>query len=84
MLNQLRLRLLETIAKNNGKFGWYQLDRSVSSSGVVIDESLLDVLRELEENGFISSTAEDSKKDPLYRITEKGQNAISVDGTTVI
>jgi len=77
MLNELRLRLLETIAENDGNFGWYQLDRSVSSSGVVINERLLDVLRELETDGFIASASEDTKKDPVYRITETGRETIA-------
>lgn len=77
MLNELRLRLLDTIAENDGKYGWYQLDRSVSSSGVVVSERLLDVLRELEANGLIASMSNESKKDPVYMLTHAGREAIS-------
>lgn len=77
MINELRLRLLETISDNDGEYGWYQLDRSVSSSGVVVSERLLDVLRELETNGLISSESKKTKNDPVYRITGAGRKAIS-------
>jgi DNA-binding PadR family transcriptional regulator len=77
VLNELRLRLLETIADHDGDYGWYQLDRAVSSTGVVINERLLDVLRELEGNGFLTSASNGSKKDPVYRITEAGRKVIS-------
>lgn len=76
-MNELRLRLLEAIEMHNGQYGWYQLDRSLSSAGVLVQENLLHVLRELETNGFIESIVDDRSQDPRYSITASGKDAIT-------
>jgi DNA-binding PadR family transcriptional regulator len=75
-MNELRMAILQTIQKCDGQYGWYQLDRAVSTSGVVISENLLGVLRGLEGEGFIQSASEGKSKDPKYSITSKGRAAI--------
>ena len=71
-MNALRLAILQTIGKFNGEYGWYQIDRDISSSGVIVSENLLSVLRELESNDLIASINNNSSEDPKYSLRPKG------------
>lgn len=75
-MNELRLEILKTVKKFDGQYGWYQLDRAISSSGIVINENLLGVLRELEAHGFISSLNDEKGKDPKYLLTPTGRHRL--------
>ena len=39
-MNALRLAILQTIQQFDGQYGWYQVDRAVSSTGVIVSENL--------------------------------------------
>ncbi len=75
-MDELRQAILKTIQKFDGQYGWYQIDRAISTSGIVISDNLLSVLRDLEAQGLISSMSDGKSKDPKYLLTSLGQSKI--------
>jgi DNA-binding PadR family transcriptional regulator len=66
--------ILELIAKHNGYWSWYQIDRALSleNSLVIIEGNLMTLLKELEKRNLIFSRERDNSPHPTYWITEEG------------
>lgn len=71
-MNQLQAKLLELIQLNNGKYSWYQLDRAISFENVEGRENLMENLKTLQSQGFITSQQGPNPSQPTYSITENG------------
>jgi len=83
-MNRFRLRLLALIQCHDGQLSWYQIDRAISADNTQREEHLMDALRDLTSEGFISSQVGANPSQPTYSITLEGANALKVtgDGTT--
>ena len=77
-MSPLHNALLDVIKANDGKYSWYQLDRALSCRGLAGDVSskLMAALHELEQGGFITTTAGHSPAQPLYLITDEGKRVL--------
>ena len=77
-MDQLRVTILQIIAARDGKYSWYQLERALGQRGVVPEGNLMDVLRDLEQQVFISSSPQVGlPSQPLLFITEQGRQLLS-------
>lgn len=82
-MNPLHLAVLRFIDTNDGKFGWYQIDRALSQQRPAGDAwpasgGLMPVLRELERSEYITATAGPNLAQPLYSITPTGHQQLEV------
>lgn len=69
--------LLRMICNHDGEWSWYQIDRALTTNGIFLQESLIVVLHELEEKGFISAQGEANPAQPRYSITELGREVLA-------
>ena len=80
-MSPLQIAILEIIQANDGKFSWYQIDRALSlrsnSAGSALG-NLMSALRELEQAGFITTSAGYNPAQPLYSVTPTGQEQLEV------
>jgi len=76
-MNQTRLALLKLIEANDGQLSWYQLDRTISSSGTERDEGLMQSLRALESEGLIERRVGVNPSQPKYAITSNGSELLA-------
>jgi hypothetical protein len=81
-LDHFQTEILELIAAHDGRYSWYQLDRALSTwsadreRNLPLLRGLPEVLRELEDDGLISSGAGHHPSQPVYSITAQGEQAI--------
>jgi DNA-binding PadR family transcriptional regulator len=83
-MSPFQIAILEIIKANDGKFSWYQLDRALTQrvggwDPGIVSKDLMPALRELEQAGFIATSAGHNPAQPLYSITPAGQQ----EGETV-
>jgi DNA-binding PadR family transcriptional regulator len=75
--------ILELIAAHNGEYSWYQIDRSLSQFSpnraryAPLMRGLMQVLRELTDEGLITDAAGHHKSQPVYSITVKGREMLA-------
>ncbi len=74
-----RRAILGLIAKNDGQWTWYQLERGLSVAGLGGHADLMNILAQLVSEGLISEEFDDRYPHPLYRMTSKGTSALSSD-----
>lgn len=72
-----REQVLQQIAKHDGEWGWYQLDRALSRDQVHLGRELIAILKSLEEEGLISSSPGATAGHPRYHITKAGQAVVA-------
>jgi DNA-binding HxlR family transcriptional regulator len=82
-MSPFQLAILESIEANDGKYSWYQLDRALTQrpgglDPAIVSKDLMAALRELEEAGFITTTADHNPGQPLYSITPRGLEHLEI------
>jgi hypothetical protein len=80
-MSQLQIAILGIIQANDGKFSWYQIERALSlrpNGGGSGSGNLMCALRELEQAGFITTSAGYNPAQPLYSVTPTGQEQLEV------
>jgi DNA-binding HxlR family transcriptional regulator len=73
-MNPTRQKILQIIAKNDGRFGWYNLEIRLSVAALN-DFKLMTHIKELQEGGLIRVEAPPDQH-PRYWITDAGRAAI--------
>ncbi len=68
--------ILELIARHDGSWTWYQLERALGERAEVKAGQLPAALNELERNGLIVASHDSRFPQPVYRLTEKGLSLI--------
>lgn len=68
--------ILRLVAENDGKYGWYSIDRRLSSIPNLETTSFAGIARLLKQQGYFK-TLDDSSHAKFY-ITEKGRAALKV------
>ena len=70
---QIKQPVLAAIARNDGKWSWYQLDRALSAQGLDVSR-LMDALSELEAEGLVRALpVAERPGQPLYALTSEGK-----------
>ncbi len=64
---------LELIAKNDGNWTWYQLERGLNAKGIGGQVKTIDEIKALVQDGLIVEKHSDQFPNPLYSITDKGR-----------
>jgi hypothetical protein len=77
-MSPFELEILELIAVNDGTLSWYQIDRALASSPSSERNLplLRGLLRELNEEGLISTRPGHIPSQPLYSITARGNQIL--------
>ena len=65
--------LLKLIANNDGKWSWYQLDRALSTRGLIPPAPIPKILKSAEREGLIRSLPGANPAQPVYEITTEGK-----------
>lgn len=76
MNEKITLYILGLVARNPGKLGWYNLERTVTNkSGFEIGfDELIALIKSLVEEGFLDARkVPDSELPATYWLTDKGQ-----------
>lgn len=73
-MNNVQKKLLRSIERYDGEWGWYQLDRVVNPRDLPDGLTLMDVLRSLEVDGLIEQRPATPQN--KYVITETGAATI--------
>ncbi len=82
-MHALQREIFELIHAHDGQWNWYQIDRALSHWSPHREEhrqvvgSLMDALRELEGEGFVTTKAGHHPSQPVYVMTTKGQQALA-------
>ena len=63
----------DLIAKNDGKWSWYQLERGLNSRGIGGPVKTIDEVNSLVNEGLITERKDEKYPNPLYFITDKGR-----------
>lgn len=69
-MDNARQKLLRAIAKHDGEWGWYQLDRVINPRDLPNGMTVMDVLRSLESEGMIEQ--QPATPQNKYLITSTG------------
>lgn len=80
-MSPLQIAIIEIIQSNDGKFSWYQIDRALShrsNKGGIALGNLMPALLDLEQAGFITTSAGYNPAQPLYSVTPYGQEQLKV------
>lgn len=68
---QYKSSILELISEHDGEWGWYQIDRALTTRGLPT-AGMMAALKALEHDGFIEMRRMPEWKQPHYFLTEKG------------
>lgn len=79
-MDKTRMKILELIEANSGRYSWYQLDRHLSEFGVDHAGRLMPLLRELIADGLIESAPGANPAHPVYSITGAGVSVMITAG----
>ena len=76
-MSPFQIAILDLIEANDGKLSWYQLDRALTQrvggwDPGIVSRDLMPALRQLEQAGFIATSAGQNASQPLYWITPAG------------
>ena len=74
-MNKVQQKLLRSIEKHDGEWGWYQLDRVVNPRDLPDGSTVMDVLRSLEANGLI--VQQPATPQNKFALTDAGRGALS-------
>jgi len=69
--------VLKLVAMHDGKWSWYQLDRTLSARGLISPTPLTTVLRDAEGQGLLRSLPGASPSQPVYQVTDDGKALIA-------
>ena len=64
---------LDLIAKNDGKWTWYQLERGLNARGIGGRVNTIGEIQSLISEGLITERHDENYPNPLYCITDKGR-----------
>ncbi len=74
-LQSIAQEILTNIAKHDGKWSWYELDRSLSyGDNLPLLNNMMPILKQLENENIIRIDSSTSESQPKYWITENGKN----------
>jgi DNA-binding PadR family transcriptional regulator len=70
--------ILELVSEHDGQWGWYQLDRALSliNHSSIREGSLMNLLKDLEEQELITSKQVLEFPQPKYSLTNKGKQLL--------
>ncbi len=74
-MTEVQQKLLNSIKKHDGEWGWYQLDRVVNPRDLPDGATVMDVLKSLEANGLIAQI--NASPQNKFTITEAGREALA-------
>ncbi len=74
-MTEIQLKLLNSIEKHDGEWGWYQLDRVVNPRDLPDGTTVMDILKSLEINGLIAQISASPQN--KFTITETGREALT-------
>lgn len=74
-----KLLILKLIAKNNGNWTWYQVERGLNAHGFGGQVNTIVELESLMAGGLIMAKADSRYPAPLYQITDKGKALLEVE-----
>jgi DNA-binding PadR family transcriptional regulator len=68
-------KILELISEHDGQWGWYQIDRALSliDHSIIREGTLMNLLKDLEEQELIKSEQAPKSPQPKYSLTNKGK-----------
>ena len=80
-MSHLQITILKIVKANDGKLSWYQLDRALTHRAggldpAVVSKDLMPALHELEQAGFVATSAGHDPAQPLYSITLSGLQSL--------
>ena len=70
-----KVDVLKRIARHDGEWGWYQLERAIDPRTLAPDTTVMSLVRELETNGLVIELS--AKPMPKYKLTEKGSKLLA-------
>ncbi|MBU3059257.1 hypothetical protein [Pseudomonas indica] len=70
---ETKILILKMIAKHDGKWTWYQIERGLNAKGLGGVVNSTEVLQALIDEGFITTKSDPRYPSPLYSITELGR-----------
>jgi len=74
-MTEAQRKLLRSIKKHDGEWGWYQLDRVVNPRDLPDGTTAMDLLTSLESSGLISQVPASPQN--KFTITELGRDALA-------
>lgn len=72
-----RKLIIELIAKNDGKWTWYQLERGLNRHGIGGQVNAVAEVDLLIADGLLAAKPDPAYPAPLYFITEKGKTFLA-------
>ena len=73
--SEFKRLVFASIAKHDGAWSWYQLDRALIRQHPEMSSSLMLALKNLEAEGLIQPVLPEGRPgQPLYMLTERGKN----------
>ena len=74
-MTEIQLKLLKSIEKHDGEWGWYQLDRVVNPHDLPDGTTVMDILKSLETSGLVAQLSASPQN--KFTITEAGREALA-------
>ncbi len=71
--------IVELIAKNDGKWTWYQLERGLNSRNIGGQINTITEVEALIADGLLTMKSDPNYPAPLYLVTEKGKAFLSTN-----
>lgn len=65
--------ILHVINSSSQPLGWYGIDTRLGRKGVIIEGNLVQLLRDLEADGYIEHSQKEGHPHGVYIITEAGR-----------
>jgi hypothetical protein len=69
--------VLRIIGQSNSPRGWYGIELRLGMKGIILEENLILLLRNLVDNGFLEHIVDDTYPHGIYQLTEKGHNYLN-------
>ena len=74
---ELDRTIVELIARNDGKWTWYQLERALASAGFGGSSHTMEAVGRLIKEGLLGEQRDARYPHPLYFITSKGKDFLA-------
>jgi len=74
-----KVLILKLIAKNDGDWTWYQVERGLNAHGLGGQVNTIVELESLLADGLIIAKADSRYPAPLYQITDKGKALLEIE-----
>ena len=90
-MSPFQVTIMEVIEANDGRFSWYQLDRTLSNRAEgpdpgTVSTGLIQALGELEQAGFLATSPGHAPGLPVYSLTPAGRQRLgqATTGTPLV